>query len=248
MDIENAAEQYMHLLEPRKKILAKANLRKGQRPQDRRSKKELYDDFMSALMFSTNSLQVSRIGIHSSFVPPAYHPCIKPFADLKPIAIKNLQLETYHRGTYLLLRSMTPPYRMTAILAIMEDGNGDAVKLQIYQQEDEEVRNAADIINIGTIMIVKEPYFKVMGDGEYGVSIYHLSDVVILHETDERIPDAWKPRLTELNRSAESFKTQGNMAMGEGRCWDAIKEYETLLTRKRITAKAFIVTQMHLGR
>jgi hypothetical protein len=247
MDIDDATERHMHLLETQKTTLAKAKLRKGQKPHDRKRKKELYDDFMLALMLRRVSPQMSGTMMHSSFVPPAYHPCIKSFADLKPIAIKNLQLETHHRGTYLLLRSLTPPYRMTAIMAVMEDGNLDAVKLQIYQQEDEEVCKAADIINIGTIMIVKEPYYKVMGDGEYGVRVDHLSDVVTLHETDERIPEAWKPRFIELDRSAESLKTQGNMAMGEGRYWDAIEEYENLLPKKRVTAKPCIVTQMLLG-
>jgi hypothetical protein len=40
--------------------------------------------------------------------------------------------------------------------------------LQIYQQEDEKIRPATAIINTGTVLLVKEPYFKVMGDGEYG--------------------------------------------------------------------------------
>jgi hypothetical protein len=162
--------------------------------------------------------------VHSSFIPPAYLPCIAPVAELRRVAIKDLQLEIHHRGTYLLLRSITPPSRMTAIMALMEDENGDAIILQLYQQEDEDTRAAADIIHVGTILLIKEPYFKVMGDGEYGLRVDHLSDVIHLKRDDARIPKAWRPRLIEIERSAESLKIDGNLAMMEGRYWDAIIE------------------------
>jgi hypothetical protein len=92
---------------------------------------------------------------------------------------------------------------MTAIMAIMEDENGDAIMLQLYQQEDEDTRAAADIVDVGTLLLVKEPYFKVMGDGEYGLRVDHLSDIVHLERDDGRIPDVWQPRLIEIERSAE---------------------------------------------
>jgi hypothetical protein len=66
---------------------------------------------------------------------------------------------------------------MMAIM-VLEDESGDVVMLQIYQQEDEKIRPATAIINTGTFLLVKEPYFKVMGDGEYGLRVDHLSDVV----------------------------------------------------------------------
>lgn len=239
MDIDDRAEQHTQLLEAQKKVLANAKRRTGERPRDRKPKGELYNNFMMRLMFSSLKPQQSeKVMIHSSFVPPAYHPCTKPFTNLKSIFIQDLQLETHHRGTYLVLRSMTPPSRMTAVVTVMEDVNGDGVILQLYQQEAEEIRKATDVINVGTIMIVKEPFYKVMGDGEYGLRVDHLSDFVTLHEGDDRIPNAWKPRFLELGLSAESFKSRGNAAMGEGRYWDAIKEYasasrkESLLTCK----------------
>ena len=46
---------------------------------------------------------------------------------------------------------------MTAIMAIVEDENGDVIMLQLYQQEDESARAAADIVNVSTILLVKEP-------------------------------------------------------------------------------------------
>lgn len=153
--------------------------------------------------------------LQSSFISPPYLPCSTPMIELKPITIKNLQLETHHRGTYLLLRSITPPSRLTAIMAVMEDENDDAILLQLYQQEDERNRAAADIVNVGTILLVKEPYFKVMGDGEYGLRVDHLSDVVHLMSGDAWIPKAWQPRRIKNELSAESLKARGNISMGK---------------------------------
>lgn len=118
--------------------------------------------------------------VHSSFTAPAYPPCITKVDELKQIKIQDLQLETHHRGVYLLLRCITPPSRMTAIMVLVEDKNEDVAMLQMYQQEDAKIRPAAEIANTGTVLLVKKPYYKVMGDGEYGLRVDHLSDVVQL--------------------------------------------------------------------
>ena len=208
------------MLDKQKQTLQKAKTRQGQRPLDRAPRDEAYMSFMMAAMLRGDRSQHHMI--HSSFMPPAYRPCVTPVAELKRITIRDLQLETHHRGTYLLLQSLTPPNRMTGIMALMEDENGDAVLLQLYQQEDEEVRKATDIVNVGTVLLVKEPYFKVMGDGRYGLRVDHVSDILRV-EGDENIPEAWRTGYRS-GTSAESWKTQGNQAMSEGRYWDAIEE------------------------
>lgn len=222
MDVYNNVEQYTELIDFQKQTLQKAKKRQGERPRDRQSREYTYSKFMVALMSSRNGEE--RHQVHSSFIPPAYLPCTTPMTELTYVAIKDLQLETHHRGSYLLLRSITPPSRMTAIMAVMEDENGDVVMLQLYQQLDEVERAAADIVNVGTILLVKEPYFKVMGDGEYGLRVDHLSDIIHLKRDDARIPDAWQLRLIEVERSAESLKIKGNLSMMKSRYWDAISE------------------------
>ena len=221
MDVFNVAAEYVGLIENQKKTLQEAKKRQGQRPRDRKSREHTYRRFMAALRY--DGIGEQRI-IHSSYIPPAYLPCTSPMAELRYVAIEELQLETHHRGTYLLLRSITPPSRMTAIMAIMEDENGDVLMLQLYQQEDEGKRAAADIVTVGTILLVKEPYFKVMGDGEYGLRVDHLSDVIHIKKDDARIPKAWQPRKISSIHSAESLRTKGNLSMEKKRYWDAITE------------------------
>ena len=222
MDIYNVTEQYTQLIGAQSRTLQSAKKRQGQRPRDRKTRQDAYANFMLALMLRENKQQ--GYNVHSSFIPPSYLPCITPVAQLRPIAIRDLQLETHHRGTYLLLRSITQPSRMTAIMALMEDENRDVIMLQLYQQEDEDIREATNIVSVGTILLVKEPYFKVMVDGEYGLRVDHISDVIHVNEDDAKIPEALRPQLTEIERSAESLKIKGNMAMRESRYWDAIAE------------------------
>lgn len=222
MDLHSGGAEYVEMMNHQKEMLLKAKRRKGERPRDRKSREQTRRTFMarrSATEFKGPSHQIS-----SSFVPPAYPPCTTPVDELRLVAIKHLQLETHHRGTYLLLRSITPPHRMTAIMAIMEDENGDVLIVQLYQQEDEGNRAAVDIVNVGTILLIKEPYFKIMGDGEYGLRVDHLSDVIHIRGDDAKIPIAWRPRLVEIEDSAESLKAKGNISMGKSRYWDAIAE------------------------
>lgn len=222
MDVFNVASQHAEFFDSQKKMLLDAKKRQGQRPRDRKSRGDLYRKFMAILQAAGASEQYHMI--HRSIIPPAYLPCTTPLAELRQVAIKDLQLEIHHRGTYLLLRSITPPSRMTAIMAIVEDENGDAIMLQLYQQEDEAQRAATDVVNVGTILLVKEPYFKVMADGEYGLRVDHLSDVTHITGYDARIPRAWQPRKIESNHSAESLKAKGNLSMEKRRYWDAITE------------------------
>lgn len=228
MDVYNVTEEYRDYIDQQMRMLQGAKKQQGKRPSDRKPKGYAYQKFMlgytsSQALTSTQGRRESAL-IYRSLLPVAYLPCTTPMNQLSPITIKDLQLETHHRGTYLLLRSITPPSCMTAIMALMEDTNDDAILLQLFQQEDEDTRPADDIVTVGTILLVKEPFFKLMGDGEYGVRVDHLSDAVHLKENDTRIPEAWQPRRVELERSAESLKIQGNSCMKEGRYWNAIIE------------------------
>lgn len=224
MDVLAAPEMYTQALEGQKKTLEAAQARRGQRPRDRKSKDELYRKFMFVLAMRAD-IKHDGVQMHTSFVPPAYAPCITPLDGLKPIFINCLQLETHHRGNYLLLRSMTPPSRMTALMVIVEDEHGDGSVLQLYQQEDEDVRPATSVIDVGTVIVVKEPYFKVMSDGDYGLRVDHLSDVLFLDEGDAKIPMSWRPRNTNVTSSAASFKAEGNLAIGKRLYWGAITLY-----------------------
>ncbi|OBT80180.1 hypothetical protein VF21_00589 [Pseudogymnoascus sp. 05NY08] len=229
MDAHDVTSQHVELLKKFKKTLEEAKKRQGERPNDRKPPEYAYMRFMMA--FGLPGENKPGHFIHTSFIAPAYSPCITPVADLKHITIDELQLETHHRGRYILLRCVTPPNRMTAIMVLAEDKNNDVVSLQMYQQEDEEVRPATDIANPGIVLLVKEPYYKIMSDGEYGLRVDHLSDIVQLKGSDDRIPPEWQPRVIEVEMSAEELKLKGNLAMKEGNFWESIAIYSDALAQ-----------------
>lgn len=220
MDVHNVADEYFQTMQSQKQTLQKAKKRQGQRPRDLRPREETYLHFMMAFMTAKQHEQQHMI--HTSFIAPAYLPCTTPLAELSRITIRDLQLETHHRGTYLLLRTVTPPRRMTAVMVLVEDDCADVVMLQMYQQEEEDIREAADIFSVGTILLLKEPYFKVMASGEYGLRVDHLSDVIHVNRDDYRIPKVWRPRALEVELSADSLKVKGNSDMNKGKYWQAI--------------------------
>ena len=114
---------------------------------------------------------------------------------------------------------------MTAILAIVEDEREDAVILQLYQQEDNNDRPATSVIREDDAFLVKEPYFKNMADGAYGLRIDHLGDLVCIGARDERLPKQWSPRVLDVGKTADDWKLEGNDAMRRHRYWIAIERY-----------------------
>lgn len=225
MDVCDEFSQLTQVIEAQKRVLHNAKKKTGLCPQDRLSRDVITLNFMVSSM-ATMAREESKgtAKLHSSFIPEAYPPCVKPLDQLKPIAIRALKLETHHRGSYLPVRAITPPNRMTGLLILVEDERRDAVLLQLYQQEEEDIRAATDIVNQGMILIIKEPYFKVTASGDYGLRVDHLSDMINLEIDDHRVPKAWRPRLIEIEESADTLKRKGNAFVGQGKYWEAIKE------------------------
>lgn len=225
MDVDTNISEYLGLIKGQKQLLQSAKSRQGQRPRDRKPKEQIWMEFMMASM-STNARkqQGDNHMIHSSFIPPAYLPCTTPLAQLTPILIKQLTLETHHRGRYLLLKVVAPPNRMTAILTLTVDETDDVVVLQLYQQEDEQVRPATDVVDVGMMLLTKEPYFKIMANGDYGLRVDHLSDIVHIRKGDPILPKAWYQNTSGAKESAEVSKSKGDAAVGAGKYWEAIEE------------------------
>lgn len=231
MDIDNVSEvsQYVQILERQRTALEAAMLRQGQHPKDMKPRLELIRDFMMNALSQKVYwlLRQNSMHLHTSFVANTYAPSTTPLNQLKPIKIKDLRLETHHRGSYLLVRASTPPTRMTAIMAIVEDENEDAVQLQLYQQPGEKVRPATSVIMKDDAFLVKEPYFKTTSDGGYGLRVDHVCDITYLDAHHNLLPEKWKPTIIDISKTAEDWKQEGNEAMEKKQYWEAIQKYDT---------------------
>lgn len=127
--------------------------------------------------------------------------------------ISEMRLETHHRGYRTLLRVQTPPNRMTAVMAIVGDEQGTAVLLQLYYQPEESVVPAKEILRPDSVCILKEPFFKCATDDSYSLRVDHLSDIIWLEDTDERVPPKWRKPVLPLNNNSKSIRMQGNDAV-----------------------------------
>jgi hypothetical protein len=137
--------------------------------------------------------------------------------------VAELQLETHHRGKYLLVKCLTPSRKLGAIMAIVEDQDEDCVLLQLYGREHESERPASEILTEGMIIAIKEPYFKVNSTGGYSVRVDHVGDILWLSDHDELVPAKWGPALLEVDKPASKWKDEGDEAMREKKYWDAIE-------------------------
>ena len=223
MDVDDVSHvgQWAHLLRGQQAALQAASKRRGERPMDRKPRRQLINEFMVHYVSQRLMLAQRNHHLHQSWVAPPYPPSVAALGSLRKLLLKDLYLETHHRGSYVLLRAATPSNVMTAVLAIMEDEKGDGVVFQLYQQRADDYRTVGDVIQEGSICIVKEPYFKVMIDGGYGLRVDHVSDIVWLSADDEKIPAAWKPRISDLEKDAMELKEEGSRALKAGKLYEA---------------------------
>lgn len=219
-DVSDSRE-WAQLFDKQRDALQAASQRRGEQPRDRKPRDQLISDFMARRMANDFFMAQRKHQIQQSWVAPPYPPSTAASHHLQKLFIKDLRLETHHRGKYVLLRAATPSAVMTAVMVIMEDEKGHAVTFQLYQQKTNAYRTAKDVIQEGHLCILKEPYFKVMNDEGYGLRVDHVGDLIWLSVDDERIPAAWKPRISDLDVDAMQLKDEGNRALKAGKPYEA---------------------------
>ncbi|PVH95834.1 hypothetical protein DM02DRAFT_689255 [Periconia macrospinosa] len=205
--------------------------RKGERPTDRKSAEELECGFLERYLTHVDAARDKTLAF-PVVVPIPYPPCITPVAELKNVTMRELRLETRHKGTRLLLKAITQSHRIGGIVAATQDTRGDAAAVVMYHQQPENVRRAVDILGKGSVILVKEPYFEVVGPGQYRIRVDHLSDVVFLEKNDPRVPKAWRSKALGSEKTADAYRLKGNEAVEQNKFWEAITAYSAGLSLK----------------
>ncbi|KAL0929523.1 uncharacterized protein CTRU02_215422 [Colletotrichum truncatum] len=215
MDVQKVSSEdwFTSLLRQWEQSAARAQRRKGQLVRDHPPSNQLVSQFMMKLQMASSKQELWSGTMATSQLPPPYAPCVRPMSELEHIAISDMKLETHHRGMRTALRVLTPPDRMTAVMAIVEDEQGTALLLQLYYQPDESVVPAKEIMQLGDVFILKEPFFKIATDGSYTLRVDHLGDIVRLANGDDRIPLQWRKQPPTLKQSSKDIRLQGNEAV-----------------------------------
>ncbi|KAL5046142.1 hypothetical protein BDW71DRAFT_197864 [Aspergillus fruticulosus] len=144
-------------------------------------------------------LRIAGLGgnrVRQSGVPPAYPPCTAALSGLTKVTIEYI------------LRAIVLADALPAIEAIAEDEHGDVVLLQLYNQEKGLLKDGG--LTEGTVILVKEPYLKLVSDEDWGIRVGHLSDVKFLSEYEPLIPVAWRRTGAEAHISAQDWNRKGD--------------------------------------
>lgn len=224
-DVSNKAE-FLDFMRQLKANAERAAQRKGETPRDHPLPHIQIEKFMMSrlekkLQFDlSSSAEGKDVILRSSYIPTPYAPSVQSVHDLQPLMISNMQLETHHRGKKVLIHVMTPPDRVTAVMAIAEDEEGTAVLLQLYNQPEEDEVHESIILDEHDIFIIKEPYFKVARSGQYSLRVDHVSDIIRLGDDDERIPRKWRQYRSSLRQAdSQQLRSEGNLAV-KRKNWD----------------------------
>ncbi|KAJ5960083.1 uncharacterized protein N7479_007233 [Penicillium vulpinum] len=156
-----------------------------------------------------------------SFAPPIYPPCLASLKDLKRVMIKDLLFETHHRGSYILVRSITRAEKMAAVTVIVEDEQKHAIPLRML---NEKLSCHDGFAGKGEILLVKEPYLTLIPGVEYGIKVDHISDIMFIPMFDNMVPSAWREQLPEHETSqwtAGNWLSMGIENINWGRFYSA---------------------------
>lgn len=218
MDVQDVTtlDEYALFMRQLQGNAARAASRKGEIPRHHPPPWFLIHTFMGRLKAKIDHQGSSSSNqLNTSQVPAPYAPCKLPAADLKPKTISQMKLETHHRGHRVAVRVLTPPDRITAVMAIVEDEEGTAVMLQLYHQPAEATVPKGNILRKGGLVLIKEPYFKATTtDGTYSLRADHVSDVIFLDDSNELVPGKWRRRREKISCIASrEIRLQGNNAV-----------------------------------
>lgn len=163
------------------------------------------------------------------FVGDAYPPCTKPLSELEPMSLKDLQLDTHHRGKALFVRTADDGVKAAAVRTIVEDESGDVERLAVYNVYSSP--EAADLLSDGCIFAIKEPFFEASATGDLSIRVDHPSDLVYLSSSDPRAPKKFQSTPQEGEDSALDWKTRGNQFYKMDKFTDAVRAFSVGLDR-----------------
>lgn len=156
----------------------------------------------------------------------AYPPCIVALSSLETISLRDLKLETHHRGSVLIVKTFCEPKRMASIMNAVEDQNGDVERVALYHVP---INKSMDkYLPKNAVVAVKEPYYTSTMDGGVLIRIDHPSDLIQLGSDNSLIPSSLvSPPPTSL--SSTELKEMGNAAF-KRRDWEIAADcYSTAL-------------------
>ncbi|KLO81852.1 uncharacterized protein LW93_7009 [Fusarium fujikuroi] len=143
-----------------------------------------------------------------------YLPSTAKLADLQPMTIKDLRMETHHRGFFLSLRRVSPVSILQASSwTVVKCQSSDEVeRLEVFLHTSQYGNNT---LEIASDLVIKEPYYTLNAQGECTIRIDHPSDLMIIAISEN--PESWRNMEQYSGRSdfvsPGEYKRKGNDAL-----------------------------------
>lgn len=142
-------------------------------------------------------------------MPKAYPPSTTPAAELSPMALSDLRLETRHAGQVLIVRTIGHPKSNGGMESTVKDQFGSVAQLAIYNTD--RLLKADELLHIDAVFALKEPYFEVTM-GSACLRVDHPSDLVRIYSVNTMMPADLQPMPADLDKTHEDCKREGNSA------------------------------------
>ncbi|EXL42189.1 hypothetical protein FOCG_15539 [Fusarium oxysporum f. sp. radicis-lycopersici 26381] len=169
---------------------------------------------MSSAAFGLGTPRKTRETMVAYGIGKQYPPSTSKLADLQPMAIKDLRMETHHRGFFLSLRRVSPvSILQSSSWTVVKGQSSDEVeRLEVFLHTSQYGDNT---LEISSDLVIKEPYYTLNAQGECTIRIDHPSDLIVIAISEN--PESWRhkehysggPDLV----SPDDFKKKGNSAL-----------------------------------
>ena len=203
-------DRYAMILERQKERLDDARRRKGENPTDRKNPGKLIQSHYNALTWiSEKNPPEDTFLVDSSIIAPHYAPSTTSSDRLTKMYVKDLQLETHHRGFYLLLTTIVSPMKIAGVIVSLMRDEADDVVMTSHHYE-----NIQSLYLAGVFMI-KEPYFTITSDGDYCVRVDHVTDMIHICAGYNRVSSHLGPYSDEIPVTTVDWKCKGDTELKE---------------------------------
>ncbi|EXK26844.1 hypothetical protein FOMG_16649 [Fusarium oxysporum f. sp. melonis 26406] len=169
---------------------------------------------MSSAAFGLGTPRKTRETMVAYGIGKQYPPSTSKLADLQPMAIKDLRMETHHRGFFLSLRRVSPVsiLKASSWTVVKGQSSDEVERLEVFLHTSQYGDNT---LEISSDLVIKEPYYTLNAQGECTIRIDHPSDLIVIAISEN--PESWRHQ-EHYSRgpdlvSPDDFKKKGNSAL-----------------------------------
>lgn len=187
-----------------------------------------YDSQFKMILNKHNTIRKQSIQLRQTFTCIKKHSSYKDFDQLENIVLKDMYVNKVHEGKYLEAKIIYKPLVLTGIQTLIEDQNGDIEKLSIYNLIKDFDEKVEDLLPLGCIVRIKEPFLKISVENvhSYSIRVDSPSDLEIIITVPKTIDQ-------DIMTLIDKYNYQGNCHFVNKEYHLAVQSYTKALSLKQ---------------